>query len=135
VAELAIESARNARESIRLQAVRIAAYEVIPGEDELRVNAEASSVECRAQCELLREVFGNPFRPTQIDPSWLRCSSGAGGAILHMVWEDQRFEELPYLADALTDAGCNEEALLRHLRQPGGHVRGCWAVDLLMGRE
>jgi hypothetical protein len=135
VAEEALEAARQARESIRRQAVLAAAFEVIPGEDETRANLEASRRECRAQCELLREVFGNPFRRVRFDPAWLSCSSGAGGAILQAVWQEQRFEDLPYLADALTDAGCDEEALLRHLREPAGHVRGCWAIDLLMGLE
>jgi hypothetical protein len=48
---------------------------------------------------------------------------------------DGKYEELPYLADALLDAGCDDDNLLRHLRSPGGHVRGCWAVDALLGLE
>ncbi len=103
-------------------------------ENEARVAAAASLAEQRALCELVREVFGNPFRPVKVDPCWLSIGGGAGGAVLHAVDEERRFEELPYLADALTDAGCTEEALLRHLRTPGGHVPGCWALDLLVER-
>jgi hypothetical protein len=131
----AMAAARQAHEFIRLQAVRESAYETIPWENEASRNARASSEENRDQGALLREVFGNPFRPVKVDPAWLSVSSGAGGAILHAVEEGLHFEELPYLGDALLDAGCGDDNLLRHLRQPGGHVRGCWAVDLLMGRE
>ena len=49
--------------------------------------------------------------------------------------EDREFGRLPVLADALEEAGCTTEAILSHCRQPGEHVRGCWVVDLLTGRE
>ena len=43
---------------------------------------------------------------------------------------------LAILGDALEDAGCPaDHELLQHLRAPGPHVRGCWVVDLLTGRE
>jgi hypothetical protein len=45
------------------------------------------------------------------------------------------FADLPILADALEDAGCTEAAVLAHCRGGGEHVRGCWAVDLLTGRQ
>jgi hypothetical protein len=131
----ALEAAGNARETCRQQAVRDAAYELIPGENEATINAAASAAECRRQANLLREVFGNPFRPVQINPDWLSVSSGAAGAMAQVIDADHRFEELPYLADALMDAGCNDVVLLEHLRQPTGHVRGCWALDALLGRE
>ena len=132
--EPAIEAARQARELARLQAVRDAAYEVPSFGNEQQENAAESARECRRQAELIREVFGNPFRPVKSDPNWLHCNSGAAAAVLRTVCDEQRFDELPYLADALMDAGCGEEALLRHLREPRAHVRGCWAVDALMGR-
>jgi hypothetical protein len=50
------------------------------------------------------------------------------------IYEDHRFADLPVLADALTEAGCADADLLGHLRSPGPHVRGCWAVDLLLGK-
>lgn len=131
--EVAMEAATGARELIRLHTVRLAAEDLPPLVNEAQYTAAESAAECRAQGELLREIFGNPFRPVKVDPNWLSCSAGAGAAILQTIWEDQRYEELPYLADALLDAGCEEDALLRHLREPG-HVRGCWGVDLLLGR-
>jgi hypothetical protein len=130
----AAEAARQACEHIRQQAVRDAANEAAPFENEARINAEASRAECRGLGALLHEVFGNPFRPVTVDRSWLSVSGGAGAAILRVVDEESRFEELPYLGDALEDAGCRDDNLLRHLREPNGHVRGCWAVDLLLGR-
>jgi hypothetical protein len=133
--EVALDAARQAREFARLQAVREAAYSVAPWENEARINAEASAAECRGQADLLREVFGNPYRSVKVEPVWLSAFGGAGTAILQAVDEEERFEELPYLGDALMDAGCGNEELLRHLREPRGHVRGCWAVDLLLGRE
>ena len=42
---------------------------------------------------------------------------------------------LAVLADALEDAGCERHGLLRHLHSPGPHVRGCWAVDLILGKS
>src|SRR5260370_26918057 len=103
--------------------------------DEAREKARGSAEEGRAQGVLLLEIFGNPFRPVKIDPAWLRWSNGTAAAILQVIDEEQRFAELPYLADALMDAGCDDEILLRHLREPCGHVRGCWAVDALLGRQ
>ncbi len=131
----ASDAARQAREFARLQAVREAAFSAAPGENEARLNREASAVECRAQANLLRELFGNPFRPVQVEPVWLSASGGAGAAIVQLIAAEQRFEELPYLCDALMDAGCGDDALLRHLHQPDGHARGCWAVDVLLGRQ
>jgi hypothetical protein len=133
--ESALEAAQQAREFIRLLAVSDAAGSAMSPADEARLNAAASAEECRAQGALLCEIFGNPFRQVKVDPGWLSISGGAGAAILRAIEEEQRFEELPYLGDALEDAGCRDETLLRHLRQPCGHVRGCWAVDLLVGRK
>jgi hypothetical protein len=90
---------------------------------------EAEFAEKRAQCELLREIFGNPFRPFAIAPSWLSSTVRALG---QSIYETRRFEELPILADALEDAGCDNADILNHLRGPGPHVRGCWALDCLL---
>jgi hypothetical protein len=51
------------------------------------------------------------------------------------IYDDRTFDHLPILADALEEAGCSVKEMLDHLRGPGPHVRGCWAVDLLLGRE
>jgi hypothetical protein len=51
------------------------------------------------------------------------------------MYESREFGAMPILADALQDAGCNNDAILNHCREPGEHVRGCWVVDLVLGRE
>jgi hypothetical protein len=83
---------------------------------------------------LLREVTGNPFRTVAIDSAWLAWNHGTVPAVARRVYEDRAFHDLPILADALEDAGCTDADLLAHCRTGGGHVRGCWALDLLLGR-
>jgi hypothetical protein len=80
----------------------------------------------------VREVFGNPWRPPALaaGPSLQACAL----AIARRAYEEGDFLALPLLADALEDAGYADAHLLGHLRGPGPHVRGCWAVDLLLGK-
>jgi hypothetical protein len=86
----------------------------------------------RDQCELLRDVFGNPFRPVAVDPSWLTSTVVC---LAEGIYQDRAFDRLPILADALMDAGCDNDDVLSHCRSDGPHVRGCWVVDLLTGRK
>jgi hypothetical protein len=81
---------------------------------------------------LVREVFGNPFRPVVANPSWLTSNVVA---LAETIYQDRSFSIMPILADALMDAGCNNEDILKHCRQPCEHVRGCWVLDLLTGRK
>jgi hypothetical protein len=81
---------------------------------------------------LLRCIFGNPFRPVAVDPSWLTSDVVA---LAEGIYQDRAFDRMPILADALQDAGCEHEDVLNHCRQPGEHVRGCWVVDLLLGKK
>jgi hypothetical protein len=82
--------------------------------------------------DLVRDIFGSPFRLVRVQPHWL---SRDVRALAHLVHDARTFERLPILTDALEDAGCDNADLLGHLRGPGPHVRGCWAVDLLLGKE
>jgi hypothetical protein len=84
---------------------------------------------------LLHELIGNPFREVAIDPAWRTWERGVVVGLAQTIYEEKAFERLPILADALEDAGCAEGALLRHLRQPDGHLRGCWALDAVLGRR
>jgi hypothetical protein len=93
---------------------------------------ERQGAESRVQASLLRDVFGNPFRPATIVPVWLTPSVLA---VAHSTYETRSFEELPILADALEETGCTDADLLSHLRGPGPHVRGCWVVDLVLGKK
>lgn len=131
----AAEAARSAREYIRQQAVREAANEVVSWMDEARVNREASDAENAGQCELIREVFGNPFRPTIIQTHWLQFANGTPAAMARQFYDERQFDHLPYLSDALTDGDCTDEVLLAHLRAECGHVRGCWALDALLAQK
>jgi hypothetical protein len=81
---------------------------------------------------VIRDIFGNPFRPVTIDRSGLTSTVIS---LAQAIYTDRAFDRLPILADALEDAGCTNQEILNHCRQPGVHVRGCWAVDLLLGRE
>ncbi|WP_246524794.1 hypothetical protein [Gemmata palustris] len=85
-----------------------------------------------AQVALLRDIFGNPFRPVAFSPSW-RTSTTV--ALASQMYESRDFSAMPILADALQDAGCNSAEVLDHCRGPGPHVRGCWVVDLVLDKE
>jgi hypothetical protein len=82
-----------------------------------------------AAAGLLRCVFGNPFRPVRFDASW-RTEAVTG--LASGIYEDQAFDRLPVLADALEDAGCADRHVLGHCRGGGTHVRGCWVVDEIL---
>jgi hypothetical protein len=83
----------------------------------------------------VRDIFGNPFRPFTLDPSSLAWNGGAVRKIAQAIYDGRRFADLPVLADALEDAGCADAAILGHCRGGGEHVRGCWVVDLLLGKS
>lgn len=85
-----------------------------------------------AQSHLVRDIFGNPFRPVAFDPSW-RTSTVV--ALAQQMYESRDFSPMPVLADALQDAGCEHEAILAHCRGVGPHARGCWVVDLILGKS
>jgi hypothetical protein len=80
---------------------------------------------------LVREIFGNPFRPAALSLSWLTPTATALAAA---IYHERRFADLPMLADALEEAGCSSADVLAHCRQPVPHVRGCWVLDLLLGK-
>jgi hypothetical protein len=92
--------------------------------------------EQEAHCRILRCVFGDPFRPEAPGADgWRAWGGGAAGHLARVIYDERRFGELPVLADALEEAGCAEPAVLAHCREPADHVRGCWVVDLVLGRQ
>jgi hypothetical protein len=89
--------------------------------------------EQRIQTRLLRCIFGLlPFRPVTIEPAW---QTSAVRRLAEVIHEEKAFDRMPILADALEDAGCSDASILGHLRRPDEHVRGCWPVDLALGKE
>jgi hypothetical protein len=93
----------------------------------------------KAVNQIVREVFGNPFRPAAFDAAWRTPGvvSAAQAAYENRSLPAGTLEpaRLALLADALEEAGCANADLLGHLRGDGPHVRGCWAVDLCLGKE
>ena len=92
----------------------------------------AKVAERATQAEVCRDIFGNPFRPVTLNPAW-RTSNVT--ALAQAIYDERAFDRLPILADALEDAGCDNGDILNHCRQPGEHVRGCWVVDMILGKE
>lgn len=80
---------------------------------------------------VLRDIFGNAFPPVNIAPQW-RTSDVL--SLAQTIYDERSFDRLPELADALEEAGCGHAQIFEHLREPGLHVKGCWALDLVLGR-
>jgi hypothetical protein len=89
--------------------------------------------ELRQQAHILRCIFGNPLRPAILEATWL--NAGTGVKMAESIYEEGAFDHLPILADALEEAGCDNADILKHCRSDGPHVRGCWVVDMLLGKE
>jgi hypothetical protein len=85
-----------------------------------------------AAADLLRCTLGNPFHPVAVERRWLASDVVD---LANTIYEEAAFGRVPELAIALTEAGCNTEELLDHFRNRGPHVKGCWAVDLLLGKS
>jgi hypothetical protein len=95
------------------------------------------------QASILRDLFGPlPFRPVPIDPAWLTRKDGTVRRLAEATYSERSLPaghldaaRLGVLADALEDAGCSDADILNHCRAPGVHVRGCWVIDLVLGKE
>jgi hypothetical protein len=87
--------------------------------------------ESASQCKLLRCIFGSRFHSSNVRPSWPATVT----ALADFIYTDRSFEQLPILADALEEGGSLDAKLLKHLRSEGPHVRGCWALDAVLGKS
>ena len=87
------------------------------------------------QVHLIRCLFGNPSRQDQVEAEWLRWNDGAVVKLAQSIYDQRAFEDLPILADALEEAGCDNPAFLDHCRGEGPHALGCWVLDLILGYE
>ena len=101
------------------------------GRRDSAIMTEVWNQELPAQVALLRDIFGNPFRPVSLDPAWLTSDVLA---LARGIYDERAFDRMPILADALQDAGCDNPDVLTHCRGDETHVRGCWVVDLLLGK-
>jgi hypothetical protein len=111
----------------------------VPSAYEADAYEAAEAAEINSQVTLLRCIFGNPFRSVALHPAWI---TPAVIALSQAAYDNRSLpagtlepERLAVLADALEDAGCTDADVLSHLRGPGPHVRGCWVVDLLLGKS
>jgi hypothetical protein len=91
-----------------------------------------NSPERPTQADLIRCLAGNPFRPAAFDPAWRTATVVA---LAEGIYEERAFDRMPILADALQDAGCDNTEIFQHCRGGGPHCRGCWVIDLLLGKE
>jgi hypothetical protein len=114
------------------QVLRLAAR-ALAGHSEQALREEAAR-----QAGLARDVLGNPFRPVAFDPAW---RSPTVVALAEAAYQERLLpsgeldpQRLAVLADALEEADA-DAVLLAHLRGPGPHVRGCFAIDAVLGRE
>jgi hypothetical protein len=99
-----------------------------------RIDPHSATTAREGLCDLIRDLFGNPFRLARADPSWLSWNNGTVARMAEAIYSSGTFEDLPVLADALEEAGCANADILAHCRGPGEHARGCWALDLLLGK-
>jgi hypothetical protein len=84
------------------------------------------------QADLLREIAAPLFEPVTFDPGWLTWSDRTVVRLAQGIYDERAFERMPILGDALEDAGCADRAILGHCRSGGGHVLGCWLLDLIL---
>jgi hypothetical protein len=120
------------------QALAVPAWQAVAAEQARTRLARAAgrAAEEQGQAELLRDLIGDAFRPApRLNPAWLDRNGGAVRRLAQAIHDRRRFADLPVLADALEEAGCDDAALLAHCRDGSDHVLGCWALDLLLGKE
>jgi hypothetical protein len=147
--EFAVSAAVSAGPGLPAGAVALslleAAYWTGPaGYDRANIEARyaAREAERARQATTVRCVFGNPFHPVEVEPGWRAWHGGAVVNLATAVYEERELPSghldaarLAVLADMLEEAGCSDAQLLDHLRGPGPHVRGCFAVDALLGKS
>jgi hypothetical protein len=102
------------------------------GDEFLRIYQGHMAAEQTVQCDLLRDLFGTPFRPAVVGAR-SRTTDVVG--LARAIYEDRTFDRMPILADALMDAGCTDDEVIGHCRGGWTHVRGCWVIDLVLGKS
>jgi hypothetical protein len=107
----------------------VGAVEMVPKPSaELDAATVAQHLAMRA---VVWEIVGNPFRPAHFSPEW---RTDTAVSLARQMYDAREFSAMPILADALQDAGCDNDDLLAHCRRDGPHLRGCWVLDLVLGK-
>jgi hypothetical protein len=126
-----VQATRAVTQAARLARSARAAAGLV-GEDAARQEAAAWRAEAAVQAALIRCIFGNLPRPVSFDPAW---RTPTAVALARAIYHERAFDRLPILADALEEVGCPIQQVLNHCRQPGEHARGCWVVELVLGKD
>lgn len=118
-------------------------YQVAALAAAIAMSIKSPSAEEPLQCDLLRDMYGPlPFRSKTLDPSLLTWNFSTIPSLAASAYELRHLPSgtldpcrLAVLADALEEAGCVDAELLGHFRGPGVHYRGCWGLDVILGKE
>ena len=125
ISNLALSGLREAHEFVSiLQAIR-----------DLASTQASCRDEQAAQVSILRDMFAPPAQLSLIQVSWLAWNDAFIPKLAQSVYENGGSEDMPILGDALEEAGCTDSTILEHFRGRGPHVRGCWALDLILGKQ
>ncbi len=100
--------------------------------DAATASGASSTSEAKAQATALRDIVGNPFHKQSLDPA---CLTSQVSHVANANYQQPRFDNLRVLGDTLEEAGCMDLEVLSHCRESGPHVRGCWVVDLILGKN
>jgi hypothetical protein len=124
-------TARAGNEPSQL-AVSYAAFLNVPRAVEQVFGNITTETDRRNKAQLLHDLWGPlPFRNLPIERSWLTPKVVK---LAQSIYDDRAFDRLPVLADALEDAGCHDADILSHCKESVPHVRGCWVLDLILGK-
>jgi hypothetical protein len=108
-------------------------YMLDTDENSLTYTGPVYAAESAAHCDIIRDIFGNPFRKVKFNKKW---RTDTATTLARQMYESRDFGAMPILADALQDAGCDNDDVLNHCRDTSQvHVRGCWVVDLVLGKQ
>jgi hypothetical protein len=128
-------AAIGARDVARAAAWQMVARPVTPdGDKGWSLVGDLKDAEAQL-ADILRDLVENPLWAPSAERGWLSWNDGAIVKLAEAIYIERAPDRLPILADALEDAGCTDETILRHCRQPREHVHGCWVVDLILGKS
>jgi hypothetical protein len=139
----AIDTCERDAHTAALHTVRLTTDVVVnPGARRLqylrreKANRRAKVTHSAMLCDLIRDIFGPLlFRSVERDPHWLSWNDATIPKLAQAIYEERAFDRMPILADALEEAGCTNQDILTHCRSGDEHVRGCWVVDLVLGKS